>query len=105
MSTENEEIVPDSDPCPNDDVRDSPNATDDEATPSQYKKTRRDDDDDEEKAKESDSEALMDYEAGLCEVLHCRQSPDATGEGGSDGILSSGDRNSFFSYFYTFSYF
>ncbi len=57
MSTENEEIVPDSDPCPSDDARDSPNATDDEATPSQYKKTRRDNDDDEEKAKESDSEA------------------------------------------------
>jgi hypothetical protein len=56
MSTDNDEAVPDSEACSSDDARNSPNATDDEATPSQYKKTRRDDDDDEEKANESDDD-------------------------------------------------
>jgi hypothetical protein len=54
MSTDNDEAVPDSEPCPSDDARNDPNATDEEATPSQYKKTRCDYDDDEEKANESE---------------------------------------------------
>jgi hypothetical protein len=56
-----------------DDGRNSSNATDDEATPSQCKKTRRDDDDDEEKVNESEdvaetaneSEGLINYDAGV----------------------------------------
>ncbi len=45
--------MPDPEACPSDDASDFPNATDEEASPNQYKKTRRDDDDDE-KANESE---------------------------------------------------
>ena len=46
MSSDDEDAVPYSEACPSDDARNSPNATDEEATPSQYKKTQRDDEDD-----------------------------------------------------------
>jgi hypothetical protein len=38
MLTEEKEIVQDSDTCPSDDKHDRPNATDEDASPSQYKK-------------------------------------------------------------------
>ncbi len=56
MSTDNDDAVPDSVGCPSDDARCEPNATDEEATPSQYKKSRRDDDADDDKANESDDD-------------------------------------------------
>jgi hypothetical protein len=64
MSTDNDEPVPDSASCPSDDARNSPNATDDEATLSQYKQTRRDDDDNDGKASQSEesSDECIDLE-------------------------------------------
>jgi hypothetical protein len=64
--------VPDSDGSPSEDERNSPNATDDETTPSQYRMSQRDDVDDEEKAEDSDDdpvkandpEAVLLHEAG-----------------------------------------
>jgi hypothetical protein len=50
--------VPDSDGSGREDERHSPNATDDETTPSQYKKMRREDVDHEEKAEESDDDPV-----------------------------------------------
>jgi hypothetical protein len=65
MPTDNDEAVPDSASCPSDDARDDQNATDEEAIPSQYKKSRHDDDDDAEKANESEgsSDECIDQEA------------------------------------------
>jgi hypothetical protein len=67
MSTDNDGAVPDSIGCPSEDGRLSPNATDDESTPSQYKKMLHDDDDDDEKedgAKEAnESEELINFDA------------------------------------------
>jgi hypothetical protein len=73
MSTENDDIVPDSEGCPSDDARNDQNATDEEVTPSQYKMLRRDDDDDDEKANESEGSSeeyqekmkLIDRDAAL----------------------------------------
>ncbi len=65
MSTDNEDLVPDSEAYPSDDKHGDMNATDDEVTPSQYKKLRRDDDDDYEQANDSEgsSNECMDQEA------------------------------------------
>ncbi len=56
MSTDNEERVPDSEACPSDDEHDGRNATDEDASPSQYKKSRRDDDDNDDGEHANDSE-------------------------------------------------
>jgi hypothetical protein len=55
MSTGNDDIVQDSDACPSDNQHDGPNATNEDASPSQYKKPQRDDDDNGEKANDSES--------------------------------------------------
>ncbi len=59
MSSDDDEAVSDSEACPSDDARNDPNATDEEATPSQYKKTRRDDDDDAENPRVRAMNALI----------------------------------------------
>jgi hypothetical protein len=55
MSTDNEELVPDSEASPSDNEHVDQNATDEDATPSQYKKSQCDGDDDGEHANDSES--------------------------------------------------
>jgi hypothetical protein len=65
MSTDDDERVSDSEGCPIDDAHNSPNATDDETTPSQYRKSQRDDVDDEEKAEDSDDDPVKANDPSL----------------------------------------
>jgi hypothetical protein len=55
MPTDDNDSVQDSDACPSDDKHDGPNATDEDASPSQYKTSRCDDDDNGEEANDSES--------------------------------------------------
>jgi hypothetical protein len=64
MSTDNEENVPDSEACSSDENHDGPKATDDDASPSLYKKSRCNDDDNGEQANdyEGSSDASIDHD-------------------------------------------